>query len=433
MSSSLLQSWKRAVMGYPGWNTYFTTSSCDQTIASQVKEPEILPSSTKIEEETSPDYDPKHFYPVRIGQTFNNRYHVLGKLGAGGYSTVWLVEDTGRWWWQSKQYFALKMSTNSPDDKAATAHEVDISRRVTSADPKHKGYHVVRHLHDSFEVEGPDGTHTCLVLELLREPLWLFQQHLRVDYMPQVVLKPTCQMILDGLDYLHTKCHVIHTDLKSDNIMLKLESDSVVNEYVKAEIEQPCPRKMDGDRIIYLSRNNFGKWKKTPGPATISDFGVSAWGDSLEPRNYIIQPICYRAPEVILGASWSYSADIWNLGTLVWELLERKKPLFCANQDSDTPEIHLAEMIALLGPPPKKLLDRGTNTPKFFDDKGNFLFPELIPKNFTFEELEVYLDSEDKELFIDFIKCILHWLPEDRKSAKELVDHPWLTTLRHKL
>ena len=302
------------------------------------------------------------------------------------------------------------MSTNSPDDKAATTHEVDISRCVTNTDPKHKGYHVVRHLHDSFEVEGPNGTHMCLVLELLREPLWLFLQHLRMDYMPQVVLKPTCQMILDGLDYLHTRCHVIHTgkfylqtlvhfwansaqDLKSDNIMLKLESDSIVTEYVEAEIQQPCPRKVDSERIIYLSRNNFGKWKKTPGPATISDFGVSAWGNSADPLNYIIQPICFRAPEVILGATWSYSAEIWNLAALVclqffhildllsslslplttfqvWDLLERKKPLFCANIEQDTPEIHLAEMIALLGPPPKQLLDRGANTATYFEENG---------------------------------------------------------------
>ncbi|MCJ1384038.1 hypothetical protein MMC17_007154 [Xylographa soralifera] len=420
-------------MRFLGWKTFSVTSFYSQPVASQAKEPEILPSSPKIEEEASPDYDPKHFYPVRIGQNFNDRYHVVGKLGAGGYSTVWLAEDIGRWWWQSRQFFALKMSTNSPDDKAATTHEVDISRRVTNADPKHKGYHVVRHLHDSFEVEGPNGTHTCLVLELLREPLWLFLQHLRVDYMPQVVLKPTCQMILDGLDYLHTRCHVIHTDIKSDNIMLKLESNSVVIEYVKAEIEQPCPRKVDGDRIIYLSRNNFGKWKRTPGPATISDFGVSAWGDSTEPLNYIIQSICFRAPEVILGATWTYSADIWNSAALVWELLERKKPLFCANIDQDTPEIHLAEMIALLGPPPKELLDRGAKTPDYFDENGKFLFQELIPKNFTFEELEKYLDTEDKKLFIDFMKCMLQWLPEKRKTAKELVDHPWLTTLRHKL
>lgn len=30
-----------------------------------------------------------------------------------------------------------------------------------------------------------------------------------------------------------------------------------------------------------------------------------------------IQPDQYRAPEVILGCGWSFSADIWNFGVLV--------------------------------------------------------------------------------------------------------------------
>lgn len=30
-----------------------------------------------------------------------------------------------------------------------------------------------------------------------------------------------------------------------------------------------------------------------------------------------IQPSIYRAPEAILGAPWSYSADIWNVGCMV--------------------------------------------------------------------------------------------------------------------
>ena len=86
----------QAVMRFPGLNIFSSTSFFSQPLAPQVKYPEILPTSTKIKEETSSDYDPKHFYPVRIGQTFNDRYHVVGKLGAGDYSTVWLVKDIGR-------------------------------------------------------------------------------------------------------------------------------------------------------------------------------------------------------------------------------------------------------------------------------------------------------------------------------------------------
>jgi hypothetical protein len=38
------------------------------------------------------------------------------------------------------------------------------------------------------------------------------------------------------------------------------------------------------------------------------------------------------------------------------------------------------------------------------------------------------LDGEDKLLFLEFASKMLQWLPEDRKTAKELLQDPWLST-----
>ena len=46
-----------------------------------------------IEEETLPDYNPEEFYPVHIGDILHEKYQVLGKLGYGANSTVWLCRD----------------------------------------------------------------------------------------------------------------------------------------------------------------------------------------------------------------------------------------------------------------------------------------------------------------------------------------------------
>ena len=105
-------------------------------------------------------------------------------------------------------------------------------------------------------------------------------------------------------------------DLKMENIMIKVESISIVYDYVKGETEDPCPRKLSDDRIIYLSRNDFGPFRGNPGTPTISDFGLAVWGDK-GVLNHPIQPDCFRAPEVMLGAEWTYSVDIWNFGALV--------------------------------------------------------------------------------------------------------------------
>lgn len=52
-----------------------------------------IPASEKVEEEAIPGYLAKRYYPVRIGQIFQDRYQVVGKLGFGTTSTVWLARD----------------------------------------------------------------------------------------------------------------------------------------------------------------------------------------------------------------------------------------------------------------------------------------------------------------------------------------------------
>ncbi|KAJ5587278.1 protein kinase [Penicillium hispanicum] len=63
-----------------------------------------LDSIEKLEEETLPWYSQDHFFPVKIGDIFRSRYQVIGKLGYGGYSTVWLCRDL-----QQHVYVTLKM------------------------------------------------------------------------------------------------------------------------------------------------------------------------------------------------------------------------------------------------------------------------------------------------------------------------------------
>lgn len=54
---------------------------------------EVINPSIPIEEESIPTYRPDKFYPVHIGEIFNHRYQVVGKLGYGSSATVWLCRD----------------------------------------------------------------------------------------------------------------------------------------------------------------------------------------------------------------------------------------------------------------------------------------------------------------------------------------------------
>lgn len=104
--------------------------------------------------------------------------------------------------------------------------------------------------------------------------------------------------------------------MKPDNILLGIESQAVIDDSVNDEAEEPTPRKLEGSRAIYPSRN-FGDLQSPPGPPKIADFGLAVWGDVSQPHNHPIQADLFEAPEVILRAGWTYIVDVWNLGVMV--------------------------------------------------------------------------------------------------------------------
>ncbi len=53
----------------------------------------ILRTDDLIQEQTLPRYCPNHYYPVHVGDTFNDRYQVIAELGFGTSSTVWMARD----------------------------------------------------------------------------------------------------------------------------------------------------------------------------------------------------------------------------------------------------------------------------------------------------------------------------------------------------
>ncbi|KAK3177930.1 hypothetical protein OEA41_000062 [Lepraria neglecta] len=234
--------------------------------------------------------------------------------------------------------------------------------------------------------------------------------------------------------------------------MVGFEDPSVVEDFARAQTQNPMPRKVQDGRLVYQSHNDFGPLKSSYVLPKIADFGLAQYGKN-ELQRHPIQPDHYRAPEVILGAGWTYSADVWNLGVLIWNLLE-KRDLFReihSNQGKYNGQAHIAEMIALLGPPPKELVDREKEglswkfRPEvenfegkpcrsasefyggpFFDSEGEFMHKDLIPDAFNMGVSVLSLERKDKEEFLKFVQKMLQWLPEKRKSAKDLLEDPWL-------
>lgn len=57
---------------------------------------------------------------------------------------------------------------------------------------------------------------------------------------------------------------------------------------------------------------------------------------------------------------------------------------------------------------------------------GGWHGPVPLPPRRDLRSLVTFLDGDDKELFLDLLAGLLHWLPEQRLSAAEVYFHPWL-------
>jgi serine/threonine-protein kinase SRPK3 len=257
----------------------------------------------------------------------------------------------------SYQHVALKLFIESKSIASEQDNELDVYNSIRNSLVDHPGRSAIRALLDSFYIDGPNGKHQCLV----HSPLWGSMYQLRRlssdEKLPEVLVAIMLKRIFQALDLLHNECHVAHTDISESNILLKANED-VLTTFEEAELKEPCPRKELEGRTIYVSRElSIPESWDAP---ILSDFGSTTRLDDGAEHRDDIQPNVYRSPEVIMDIPWSYSVDIWNVGCMVWDTLDGRHLFTGYDPEAKTyrGRAHLAEIIALLGPPPSDLLAR---------------------------------------------------------------------------
>jgi hypothetical protein len=83
----------------------------------------------------------------------------------------------------------------------------------------------VAELHDSFFHTGPNGRHMCMVFSMLGCNLLSVIKAYNYRGIPLPVVKNMINGICRGLDFLHRKCEIIHTDLKPENVLILFEGE----------------------------------------------------------------------------------------------------------------------------------------------------------------------------------------------------------------
>uniref|UniRef100_A0AAY4EBX2 non-specific serine/threonine protein kinase n=1 Tax=Denticeps clupeoides TaxID=299321 RepID=A0AAY4EBX2_9TELE len=232
-------------------------------------EEEILGSDDE-EQEDPADYCKGGYHPVKIGDLFNGRYHVIRKLGWGHFSTVWLCWDI-----QGKRFVAMKVVKSAQHYTETALDEIKLLRCVRESDPSDPNKDMVVQLVDDFKISGINGIHVCMVFEVLGHHLlkWIIKSN--YQGLPLPCVKSIIRQVLQGLDYLHSKCKIIHTDIKPENILMCVDDAFVRRMAVEATEWQkagaPPPSGSAGDvpsirRWVHsvgkISKNKKKKLKK---------------------------------------------------------------------------------------------------------------------------------------------------------------------------
>lgn len=130
----------------------------------------------------------------------------------------------------------------------------------------------------------------------------------------------------------------------------------------------------------------------------------------------------YRAPELILACTnYNDKIDIWAVGCILFELITRT-PMF----PGDTEGLQILEHACLIGSPSEEELT----------ELGDIVEPALVilmkrlgnlPKqnlNKVFTGTS-YTEKEKLEV-ADLIGCMCKWVPSQRISASQALNHPFL-------
>ncbi|KAG6089726.1 hypothetical protein E4U30_008317 [Claviceps sp. LM220 group G6] len=354
------------------------------------------------------DYNRGGYHPVSLGDTFHSeRYTVLRKLGYGEYSTVWLARDL-----KCQRYVALKMLRADSYGGPQPIFEREILEKIREVSPEssHEGSNYISPLIDMFTHGGPNGDHVCLVFDVLGYHLGYQAAKYEDGRLPLKTVKEIVRQLLKGLDFLHTECGVIHTDLKPTNILLELETP---NDTILKYLESVTPRTSERPNGAIVPLQEVIKTPLVSEMESlhvrIIDFGVDAY----TLKNFENEKVVQFVHGYVMFREDPSEEDTWTV-------------------EDD----HLARIVEILGPIPSSLLKQGCRTAEFFDEQGEFLrIPNLGPTS-----LERLLngdrmprikpsDMSDDEVvvFIDFVRGMLQIDPKKRKSAAQLLQHEWLS------
>ncbi|MES1920771.1 hypothetical protein MHBO_002409, partial [Bonamia ostreae] len=237
---------------------------------------------------------------VNKAQILNDRYLLIREIGRGNFGSIWHAHDLE--YPEHRNSVAIKIQSAHKNNALLARNEINFLKLIKKRDPLHKE-NVLR-LFGDFCFDCDRGSHFATVTEILGSDLCGVIEDFRTQnsrkklhrktVVPIHYIRRFARDILRGLDFLHNKCGVVHTDLKPTNIM------------------------------VGKQHSGFNKRVK------LIDFGNAVFAGSTDNKHFGTS--VYRAPESIMEKECGPKADIWALGCIVFEMATGDL-LFKANWD----------------------------------------------------------------------------------------------------
>ena len=202
--------------------------------------------SNYSEDEGLEDYKIDGYHPVHVGEILLDRYVIMQKLGYGHFSTAWLALDNN-----NGNYVAIKVQKSDERYIQGAYDEIEILQALAKKNfdkewieslkeyykddkEKLKELNTVEHtqvvqLLNSFIHNGQNGKHFCMVFEVMGVTLLEIIKRYNYKGIPLPLVRIITKQILIGLDFLHRICHIIHTDMKPENVLVCLTQDELRN------------------------------------------------------------------------------------------------------------------------------------------------------------------------------------------------------------
>ncbi len=230
--------------------------------------------------------------PLKIGQGFGARYHIIRLLGIGGMGAVYQA-------WDAELGVVVAIKVIRPEAMADPSAAAEIERRfkrelLLARQVTHKN--VVR-IHDLGEVGGikyitmpfVDGDDLATIAEAGRLPI---AKVLRI-----------ARAVTSGLVAAHA-AGVVHRDLKPANIMVDADDEAMIMDFGIARSTGGAAREATS-------------WESMPSQIKRS---MPAFADATT-FGAVVGTVAYMAPEQAKGQSADQRADIYAFGLILYDLL----------------------------------------------------------------------------------------------------------------